>query len=58
MEQLHEELEGLLRKQFSLKIQHATGQLANSSELKSTRLSIARIKTIIKEKEKSYASVK
>ncbi|WP_029936134.1 50S ribosomal protein L29 [Thiomicrospira pelophila] len=49
-EQLNEELMSLLKEQFNLRMQHATGQLANSSKLKSVRRSIARVKTIMREK--------
>lgn len=49
-EQLNDELMLLLKEQFNLRMQHATGQLANSSKLKSVRRSIARLKTIMREK--------
>lgn len=49
-EQLNDELMSLLKEQFNLRMQHATGQLANSSKLKSVRRSIARVKTIMREK--------
>ena len=44
-------LEDLLEEQFKMKMQAATGQLAQSSELKKVRKNIARIKTIIKEQQ-------
>jgi large subunit ribosomal protein L29 len=44
------ELDGLLREQFNLRMQHATGQLANNSKLKVVRRDIARLKTIMNEK--------
>ncbi len=44
-------LEDLLEEQFKLKMQEATGQLAKSSEFKKVRKDIARIKTIMKEKQ-------
>ena len=44
-------LEDLLEEQFKLKMQSATGQLAKSSEFKKVRKDIARIKTIMKEKQ-------
>ena len=44
-------LEDLLEEQFKLKMQAATGQLAKSSEFKKIRKDIARIKTIMKEKQ-------
>ena len=44
-------LNGLLEDEFKLKMQAATGQLAKPSEFKKFRKDIARIKTIIKEKQ-------
>jgi len=44
------ELDGLLREQFNLRMQQATGQLANNSKLKVVRRDIARLKTIMNEK--------
>src|SRR5438046_2230355 len=48
--QLAKELEELLRAQFGLRMQKATQQLTNSSQLKSVRRDIARVRTILKEK--------
>ncbi len=50
--QLNEELHSLLRAHFSLRMQHATQQLSNSSEIARTRRAIARVRTIITEKAK------
>ena len=44
-------LEELLEEHFKLKMQAATGQLAKSSEFKKVRKDIARIKTVMKEKQ-------
>jgi len=44
-------LQDLLEEQFKLKMQAATGQLAKSSEFMKIRKDIARIKTIMKEKQ-------
>ena len=44
-------LNELLEEHFKLKMQAATGQLAKSSEFKKVRKNIARIKTIMKEKQ-------
>ncbi len=44
-------LNGFLEDEFKLKMQAATGQLAKPSEFKKVRKDIARIKTIIKEKQ-------
>jgi large subunit ribosomal protein L29 len=48
--QLSKELEDLLRAQFSLRMQKATQQLTNSSQLKKVRRDIARARTILREK--------
>jgi large subunit ribosomal protein L29 len=49
-EELQKELEALLRAQFGLRMQLATQQLANSSQLKKVRRDIARLRTVMKEK--------
>ena len=48
--QLKTELEELLRAQFSLRMQRATQQLNNFSQLKKVRRDIARVRTILQEK--------
>jgi large subunit ribosomal protein L29 len=48
--QLSKELEELLRAQFGLRMQKATQQLTNSSQLKRVRRDIARVRTLLKEK--------
>ncbi len=45
-----QELDGLLKEQFNLRMQKATGQLANSSRLGKVRREIARIHTVMNEK--------
>lgn len=50
VEQLNADLVGLLKAQFGLRMQHATGQLGKTSELKKVRRDIARIKTVLAEK--------
>ncbi|GAB6071217.1 50S ribosomal protein L29 [Thiomicrorhabdus sp. Kp2] len=50
VEELNAELLDLLKEQFNLRMQNATGQLSNSAQLKTTRRSIARVKTIIRQK--------
>jgi len=47
--ELSEELQGLLREQFNLRMQKGTGQLGNSARLKSVRRDVARVKTIMNE---------
>jgi large subunit ribosomal protein L29 len=48
--QLGKELQDLLKAQFSLRMQKATQQLSNSSQLKKVRRDIARVRTILREK--------
>ena len=48
--ELQKELEGLLRAQFGLRMQLATQQLGNNSQLKKVRRDIARVRTIMREK--------
>ena len=50
--ELQKELEGLLRAQFGLRMQVATQQLANTSQLKKVKRDIARVRTIMREKAK------
>jgi large subunit ribosomal protein L29 len=47
---LQKELNELLRAQFGLRMQHATQQLANTSQIKKVRRDIARVRTMMKEK--------
>jgi large subunit ribosomal protein L29 len=49
-EELQKELEGLLKAQFGLRMQVATQQLSNTSQLKKVKRDIARVRTIMKEK--------
>ena len=49
-DELRKELEALLRAQFGLRMQVATQQLGNTSQLKKVRRDIARVRTIMKEK--------
>ncbi len=51
-DELTKELEALLRAQFGLRMQVATQQLSNTSQLKKVRRDIARVRTIMKEKAK------
>jgi large subunit ribosomal protein L29 len=48
--ELNEELSALLKAHFGLRMQHATQQLTNTSELSNTRRAIARVRTILAEK--------
>ncbi|MEO6920158.1 MAG: 50S ribosomal protein L29 [Collimonas sp.] len=47
---LTKELNELLKAQFSLRMQIATQQLSNTSQLKKVRRDIARVKTVINSK--------
>jgi large subunit ribosomal protein L29 len=49
-EELQKELEGLLKAQFGLRMQVATQQLSNTSQMKKVKRDIARVRTIMKEK--------
>ncbi|MBT0586179.1 50S ribosomal protein L29 [Alteromonas oceanisediminis] len=53
VEELNEELLSLLKEQFNLRMQHSTGQLEKTDQLKKVRRNIARVKTIMTEKAKS-----
>ncbi|MCB1955678.1 MAG: 50S ribosomal protein L29 [Rhodocyclaceae bacterium] len=48
--ELNKELLDLLKAQFSLRMQHATQQLANTSQLKTVRRDIARVRMVLAEK--------
>ena len=49
-EELQKELNDLLKAQFSLRMQLATQQLTNTSQVKKVRRDIARVRTVMKEK--------
>lgn len=46
-QQLNEQLLGLLRDQFNLRMQKATGQLGQSHLLSQVKRDIARVKTVL-----------
>jgi len=50
VEELNAELLNLLREQFNLRMQHTTGQLEKSDQLRKVRRNIARVKTILTQK--------
>jgi len=50
VEDLNTELLELLKAQFSLRMQHATQQLNNTSQLGKVRRDIARVRTLLREK--------
>jgi large subunit ribosomal protein L29 len=49
--ELREELSGLLREQFNLRMQRGIGQLATPHELRRVRRDIARLRTVLNEKK-------
>ena len=51
------ELHELLREQFNLRMQNATGQVANTARLQQVRRDIARIHTIVSESRRGGADV-
>lgn len=52
IEALSAQLTGLLREQFSLRMQHAMDQVTQTHAIKRVRRDIARVRTIIAEKKK------
>jgi len=50
--ELQQELKSLLKAQFSLRMQKATQQLANTSQLGKVRRDIARVRTVMAQKTK------
>lgn len=50
------ELTELMRQQFSLRMQKATGQLSNTSQLRNVRRDIARLRTVMSEGNKIGAT--
>mgnify|MGYP000076391711 CR=1 FL=1 len=51
VDQLQQSLLGLLKDQFNLRMQKATGQLAQTHLLGQVRRDIARVKTVLNEKQ-------
>ena len=52
-EELKAELQSLLRAQFNLRMQKATQQLNNTSQIRKVRRDIARVRTILNQKAKN-----
>ena len=48
---LNADLTALLKEQFNLRMQKATGQLSKTSQLKVVRRNIARVKMVLNEKQ-------
>ena len=53
-QQLNEQLLGLLRDQFNLRMQKATGQLGQSHLLSQVKRDIARVKTVLNQQAGKY----
>jgi large subunit ribosomal protein L29 len=51
--ELREELSGLLREKFNLRMQRGVGQLPTPHDLRRVRKDIARIRTVLNEKKKA-----
>lgn len=51
--ELREELKSLLREEFNMRMQRATGQLARPHQFQRIRKDIARIKTVLNEQVKA-----
>ena len=49
--ELNTELANMKKELFNLRFQHVTGQLENPVKLRETKRDIARVKTVIREKE-------
>ena len=52
-EEIQRELLALRQEEFSLRVQKGIGQMPRSSQMKSVRRNIARLKTILNEREKT-----
>ncbi len=55
LEQLREELVTLKKEQFNLRFQGATGQLENTSRVRTVRRQIATVMTVLNEKARDAA---
>lgn len=56
LDQLREELVTLKKEQFNLRFQGATGQLENTSRVRTVRREIATVMTVLNEKARNAAS--
>lgn len=52
-QELRDELLGMMREQFNLRMQRGTGQLGKPDQMMKVRRNIARIKTVLNEKAKA-----
>ena len=51
VEQLNEKLDSLKKDLFMLRMQHATNHLDNPTKISAVRRDIARVKTVLREKQ-------
>jgi large subunit ribosomal protein L29 len=56
VDQLKEQLNDLKKEQFNLRFQAASGQLENTARARVVRRDIARVKTVLTEKNRTSAS--
>ena len=52
-DELRQELQSLLRAQFALRMQKATQQLTNTSQVRKVRRDIARVRTLLNQRAKA-----
>jgi large subunit ribosomal protein L29 len=52
-DELQDSLVGLRKEQFNLRFQQASGQLENTARVRQVRRDIARIKTILRDKQQA-----
>jgi large subunit ribosomal protein L29 len=52
-DELQDSLVGLRKEQFNLRFQQASGQLENTARVRQVRRNIARIKTILRDKQQA-----
>ena len=55
VEELQQRVAQTRRELFNLRFQHATGQLENTGQLKEVRKNIARLLTVLKQKQRENA---
>jgi large subunit ribosomal protein L29 len=55
VDELNQELQSLLRAQFALRMQKATQQLSNTSQIRKVRRDIARVRTLLNQNAKAHA---
>ena len=56
-EELHRKAQDLKEELFNLKFQHATGQLENTERLPQVRKDLARVHTILREKNSAQLKI-